>query len=400
MSRSWICCQLGAREHYALPRQLYKQGQLACLLTDAWVSSRSAHLLSKYPFSRQLSERFHPELERAHIQAFTTSAIQFELRQRLRQASGWQLTILRNQWFQSKALSTLHRLTQSGQFSSHAPILFAYSYAALELFRYAKAQGWTTILGQIDPGPLEEEIVQKEHLCYPMLAPTWQPAPEHYWQTWYQECELADHIIVNSHWSERALQTKGVGIDKTMIIPLSYSPPAAAKAFKRVYPKKFSAERPLRVLFLGQVILRKGIAKVLETMPDLVGKPIELWIVGKVEIKIPTQFQQHPQIRWIESVPRSQVDYYYQLADVFLFPTLSDGFGLTQLEAQAWQLPIIISEFCGMVIDDETYPLRLKSVTSYNISQALCWCLDNIEALEKLVKTSVFSRSLLLPNYL
>ncbi len=33
---SWICCQLGAREHFAVPRALHRDGKLAQLVTDAW----------------------------------------------------------------------------------------------------------------------------------------------------------------------------------------------------------------------------------------------------------------------------------------------------------------------------------------------------------------------------
>src|SRR5262245_27619069 len=33
----WICCHLGAREHYAIPRALFSRGLLDCLITDAWV---------------------------------------------------------------------------------------------------------------------------------------------------------------------------------------------------------------------------------------------------------------------------------------------------------------------------------------------------------------------------
>jgi glycosyltransferase involved in cell wall biosynthesis len=36
-----------------------------------------------------------------------------------------------------------------------------------------------------------------------------------------------------------------------------------------------------------------------------------------------------------------------------VFPTFSDGFGLTQLEAQAWILPIITTNFCGKLVEDE-----------------------------------------------
>src|SRR5947207_13713153 len=106
------------------------------------------------------------------------------------------------------------------------PILFAYSYAARDIFRFAKAQGWKTVLGQIDPGPVEEEIVRAEHEAYPEFLSDWTPAPPNYWQSWREECELADSIIVNSDWSRRASELAGASRQKLSVIPLAYEPPA------------------------------------------------------------------------------------------------------------------------------------------------------------------------------
>jgi len=39
-------------------------------------------------------------------------------------------------------------------------------------------------------------------------------------------------------------------------------------------------------------------------------------------------------------------------ADVLVFPTLSDGFGLVQLEAMAQGLPVIATSACGEVVRD------------------------------------------------
>ena len=51
----------------------------------------------------------------------------------------------------------------------------SYSYTALEPFRYAKANGWKTLLVQIDPGPEEERIVAEEAARVPELAVTGNP---------------------------------------------------------------------------------------------------------------------------------------------------------------------------------------------------------------------------------
>jgi glycosyltransferase involved in cell wall biosynthesis len=376
-SSTWICCQLGAREHYAIPRALHQNQQLTQLITDAWVPPRSP--LNHLPQSmlRPLRDRHHPDLSSAPVQAFTPSLLQFEATHKLKKTADWERMIARNRWFQAR---TIQHLETAPCIPDHST-LFAYSYAALELLKYAKSKGWRTVLGQIDPGIVEEKIVIAEHAKYPDLAPHWQPVPPHYWNDWQQECELADRILVNSEWSQQALQQAGVPAHKITVIPLAYNPPPAAQHFHRIYPAQFTPHRPLRVLFLGQVILRKGIAALLEAAALLQDQPIEFWIVGSVGID---RSHSPANIRWFESVPRSETDRYYQQADVFLFPTLSDGFGLTQLEAQAWQLPIVASQHCGKVVMDQINGRLLPQVSGSSIAAILQKFIHDPKLLDRL----------------
>ncbi|NET31567.1 MAG: glycosyltransferase family 4 protein [Cyanothece sp. SIO1E1] len=386
---SWITCQLGAREHYAIPRALHQTGQLHTLITDAWVTPQSPLHYLPDRVAKSLGDRYHPDLSTAHIKAFTRSLIPFELGQRLSRTSGWSNILLRNQWFQHRALRTLKVLANQLT-AQERPILFSYSYTALKLFRYAKQQGWYTILGQIDPGVTEEKQVASLQATYGhRYQSTWAPAPEVYWQTWQQECQLADHILVNSPWSQTALTNVGIPNDKITIAPLAYQPPIEAKTFTRQYPFAFTHKRPLRVLFLGQIILRKGIAALLEAIAYLDHEPIEIWLVGSTQLTIPPVLCDHPQLKWLGPLPRSQVQHYYQQADVFLFPTHSDGFGLTQLEAQAWQLPIIASQNCGEVITHQQNGLILSVVSGHAIADSLMYCLQHPERLQQFAEYSV-----------
>ena len=92
---SWICCQIGAREHYAIPVSLHQGGQLRHLITDAWVPPDSK--LNDLPrVSASLRGRYRPELADANVSAFNYSLIAFELNQRLRGIAGWKRTIARN----------------------------------------------------------------------------------------------------------------------------------------------------------------------------------------------------------------------------------------------------------------------------------------------------------------
>ncbi len=388
---NWICCQIGAREHYAIPRALHEIGQLAYLITDAWVSPSSPF---KYLPQSRLKERFHPALNSAKVKAFNPSLLEFEFIQKLQKNQDWDTIITRNQWFQKQTIKTLQKLAPTFHTS---PILFSYSYAALEIFRFAKEQGWLTVLGQIDPGVFEEKIVAQLYTQYPQYGTDWQPAPQSYWNNWQEECQLADVIMVNSQWSRQLLEQNGVDLHKLHLISLVYSPPAIAENWNRVYPAEFNHQRPLRVLFLGQVILRKGIAALLEAINLLDGYPIEFWIVGPQQITIPPDFQHHRQIHWVGQVNRSETARYYQLADVFLFPTHSDGFGLTQLEAQAWQLPIIASSFCGEVVKNNFNGLVLSEITGTAIADSLVYCFQHPQQLatfsQQAINSSVFNLS-------
>ncbi|MEL6787506.1 MAG: glycosyltransferase family 4 protein, partial [Cyanobacteria bacterium J06607_15] len=287
--------------------------------------------------------------------------------------------IARNSWWQKQVITQLER----AKLPDNKINLFAYSYAALEIFKYAKTRGWNLILGQIDPGIIEEKLVFTLEQKYSKLQPHIATAPLEYWSNWRAECNLADRIIVNSDWTNKALQQTGISDRKINIIPLAYKPTATALKFKRTYPDRFSTQRPLKVLFLGQVTIRKGIAEILEAIKLLENLPIEFWFVGQIKISLPKAYKKHPQIKWIGSVSRSKTNEYYRQTDLFLFPTHSDGFGLTQLEAQSWQLPIIASQFCGAVVKNRINGLILPQVTAETIVKSITFCLNNPQELAK-----------------
>ncbi len=371
---------MGAREHYAIPRALHRRGALRALVTEAWVHPDNWLGL----FRRNLRERFHPELGTAAVRAGNLASMAFELRAKLARQNGWPLILARNRWFQEQAIEKL----KAEKLKTERPTLFAYSYAAREIFQWAKAQGWRTVLGQIDPGLPEERLVAGLHAAEPAAAPDWQCAPPEYWDNWRAECELADDIVVNSDWSRRALMAEGIPTEKIRVIPLAYAAPPGAAAFRREVPAEFSAARPLRVLFLGQINLRKGVRPLLDAVRRLRGVPVEFWLVGPVQMSVPEDLQRDPQVRWVGSVARGAAAEFYRQADVFLFPTLSDGFGLTQLEAQAWQLPVIASRHCGAVVQDGVNGLLLPEVSAEAIASMI---LSLIHEPERLRQMSVAS---------
>jgi glycosyltransferase involved in cell wall biosynthesis len=269
-----------------------------------------------------------------------------------------------------------------------ARTLFAYSYAAHDLLRFARTRAWRTVLGQIDGGPHEERIVAELNGRGPGQDRRWEPAPAGYWQAWREECALADRIVVNSPWARHALEEEGIPTDAIRMLPLAYEA-SAATAGSRRYPSRFAPERPLRVLFLGQINLRKGAGPLLEATWLLRDEPVEFWFVGPRQILVPADLEHCHNIRWFGPQRRNETAKFYREADVFILPTFSDGFGLTQLEAQSWKLPLIVSDFCGKVVQDGRNGMVLQSVTPEAIAGALRLCLQKPERLSDLAAGAI-----------
>jgi glycosyltransferase involved in cell wall biosynthesis len=380
----WISCQIGAREHYAVARALHRRRALELLTTDVWVRPGSP----LGALGADLRARFHPDLRSAEVFASNAGSIAFTLRSKVSGLGGWPRILARNEWFQREVVRRLTQLDRGER------VVAAYSYAALDILKFARERGWRTVLGQIDPGPAEDRIVAQLYERSSNYRGQFERPPARYWSSWREECELADRVVVNSSWSQTALIEEGVVADKIRIIPVAYEKSQLAAPFERAYPGAFSSSRPLHVLFLGQINLRKGMEPVLEAIGMLDAEPIAFTFVGPVQFTIPNELRNHPKVRWIGHVPRGRTEHFYREADVFLFPTFSDGFGMTQLEAQAWKLPVIASKFCGDVVIDGQNGCVLPEVTADAIATVLRRCCAEPAWLQRMSDRSAVDKRL------
>jgi glycosyltransferase involved in cell wall biosynthesis len=288
-----------------------------------------------------------------------------------------------NTSFQKRCIAAMKRIPRD----SSTRVVFAYSYAAKDIIDYARNRGWTTVLGQIDPGPEETRIVTEEYNRLGLPLSHFYTPPEGYWEDWRAETALADTIVVNSPWSADCLVSEGVAASKIRIIPCAYTPGSDASAFRRSYPNSFSGERPLKVLFLGQPVIRKGIHLVMEAAEALLGSPLRITVVGGESdlpnIPIPAN------VDWVGRVPRHNASAFYRDADVFLLPTLSDGFALTQLEASSWKLPLVVSSHCGEVVTDGRNGLVLPELSVSAIATALRTLLAEPDTLRQMSEAAI-----------
>jgi len=363
----WVVCQLGAREHYVLARALHARGRLAALVTDIW--SRPGSIAARLPggIGRRVAERHVEGLDDARVEDLTAGALVYEARQRVRRLPpmAWSTIMRRNNWFQRQIVA---RFARTGALREK-PVVFAYSYAARDILRAAKAAGCMTVLGQIDPAISEENIVAAATAAHPELQVDWQRAPASYWTAWREECDLADRIVVNSPWARDGLIAAGIAADKLRVVPLAYEGTVRGEA--RAYPAAFDEDRPLRLLFLGSLIIRKGIAELIVATRLLRDAPVEFHLVGPTDIVFPDDVVANPKVVLHGPASRGAVDAHYAAADAFILPSLSDGFGLTMLEAMARGLPVVASRQCGDVVVQGRNGILLDEVSGDGIAAAL-----------------------------
>jgi glycosyltransferase involved in cell wall biosynthesis len=78
---------------------------------------------------------------------------------------------------------------------------------------------------------------------------------------------------------------------------------------------------------------------------------IQFDLVGPVGI-LPAAVDSAPRnVKFHGSVSRDRAAAWYRQSDVFVLPTLSDGFALTQLEAMSHGLPVVTTPNCGRLVD-------------------------------------------------
>lgn len=375
-----IVCQIGAREHYSIAKAMHKRDRLAALVTDIWVPPGSAParitpvLGSK---AKNFTERYSAELGDATVIAPSILGLFQSYVHGMKRNKGWDAITAHNAWF---GRWTVRALNQSQLISSYdkAPVVFAYSYAALEIFKWAKAHGARTILGQIDPGPEEVRLVDRIARTHDIDAAANVSPPLSYWERWQEECALADAIIVNSIWSKKLLE-KDIGEASAIsVVPLIYDTPEDLNPKARHYPDKFNFDRPLRLLFLGQINVRKGALELIAAMRELEVHPVHLSLVGPIDATVESLTTDFPRnVNYIGAVPRGATAQHYREADVMILPTHSDGFALTQLEAQAHGLPLIVSPFCGDVVRHGEDGFVVEKVSKQSLLEVIRQCLNH-----------------------
>lgn len=322
---------------------LHRQGLLRELFTDIWCRYGRS-LLKRGPApARALAGRYHPFLSDAKVTGFSLPMTLNGLRKR--PAPGREALYLH--YFENGRTFAKHmlRAIEPQRYTPGVDRFFGFNTGCLEALPLLKERGVFTVVDQIDPARVEEELIFEEVERWPGWQSSPGKIPEVYFERLDAEWSMADRVLVNSAWTSRALQQQGVPASKILIAPIYFKPPANIT----IRP---AANDRLRVLWLGSVNLRKGIPYLIEAAKRLAHTDIEFIVAGPIDIAETAVAGAPSNMKFVGRVTRDQTAEMYRSCDVFVLPTISDGFAITQIEAMAYGLPVITTPNCGEVVEE------------------------------------------------
>jgi len=184
-----------------------------------------------------------------------------------------------------------------------------------------------------------EQILAEEAVRVPDYAATLQFhwVPPSLRATFESEIEQAHRIFVLSTFQKRTFVEAGVDESKLLVTPLGVDLELFQPGPTRRNDKTF------RIVFAGQITQRKGISYLFDAFARASIPNSELLLVGRV-CGTNRPWAHLRGIRHVMHVPRWKLPELYRQADVFVLPSLVEGFPLTAIEAMACGLPVILSE--------------------------------------------------------
>lgn len=244
-----------------------------------------------------------------------------------------------------------------GEIQSDRPFaLWGYNSSALESFEHGRKHGRCCILDRTNGdfrvyNRLMAEIAEQYADYYipgQERIPDWTIARDD------EEYAASDLIVVGSEFARQTLiegcPDAGVAA-KTKVLNYCFD--------ERLYadvpsPKPVPRSEPVRFLFLGQLIPRKGIQHALEAIARIPTGQATLTLVGLMGVPHETFARFADRVEYIPTVARADVPKIMAEHHVFLLPTYFEGAGIVLYEALASGMALIQSRNAALAATPDT----------------------------------------------
>lgn len=184
----------------------------------------------------------------------------------------------------------------------------------------------------------QERIMREEHR---LLGLPFRPFHPREVARRVGEYERADAIICASRFSKASFIGEGIPGERIFIVPYGMPPPRTSDWQSR-------NQKTFRVLYVGQISVRKGLRYLFEAFQRLRHPDKELWIVGPEAKQTGIEGVTPPeQTRFLGTLKGDALAQAYQNSSVLVLPSVEDGFGLVIGEALSFGLPVVTTVNSG-----------------------------------------------------
>lgn len=378
-----IVVHRGPRDAYQAAIALYKSGMLDRLVTDLyWPAdtriARAASRLLPTGITDTLRKRCATELPAHKVDSAFGNGLCTQVLEKAPVPFRWRQAATRR-------TDSLLGTRAAAMAARNGSALVAYSYYASSAFQSAAA-GTPRILFQLHPHPASvRAILQAEFQAHPeceaSLRKEWELSlPEEDFQRLCGEAHQAHHCLCASSFTRRTLIDNGIPAERIHVIPYGvdlqrFSPALAA-------PR--ASTDPLRLLFVGTINQRKGIKYLLDALRSLdksglLRDRIELRVCGRVVDDLSLFSDFGNSVRVTPSVSHAELVQAYRSADLFVFPSVAEGFAQVLLESLACGLPILSTTSTAapdlITQGDEGWVVKPRDVEA--IASRIRWALSN-----------------------
>lgn len=316
----WIVAFSGWRDHYQVPLALQEVGWLDRLVTDFYAPNLGW-------LDRSSLGRFrHRRVEGLPLRRVVPTPVVPLHRLRMMRASPWKRAEL---WRTIDA--SISRLAGRRALASGADVLLYKGYAR-EAFAMPGLEDRAKGLFVYHPhGDAAREILDRDAALYPEIAASHavhRAEIELLDSTRFDdELSLSDFVVCTSAFTARTLPRNFLHGRAPLIAPYGVfaSPPT---------PPSASKSGPCTFLFVGQGVQRKGLHHLLRVWKELRLSGPRLVVVTS-ELDRGLENRVSDGVTVLGRLPPGELDAWFRRADVFVMPSLVEGYGLVYLEALA-----------------------------------------------------------------
>lgn len=186
-----------------------------------------------------------------------------------------------------------------------------------------------------------------------------------------------DIIVADSEFTKGEIEAKyRLYNNKIIRIYAGLDNTFQVKPKKQSLIKLYDLTGKIVLLFLGGLKPRKNLTFLLRLMTQLKNKNLKLLICGSGNLRnnlenLSKRLGIEDKIIFTGFIKETDKVDYYNLADIFLFPSLKEGFGMPVIEAAACGVPVIasnISSLKELIIDRQTgYLPKLNDINDWKL---------------------------------